>query len=79
MKKTELEKMKKSGIEKVPTAEFIGYQERVKGLPFALYNIEGGKFDKSTVSARTLVRLGIMIPETPSIPLIKRKETKQSE
>lgn len=55
---------------KKPTAEFIGYQEAIKGEPFALYNITGGKFDKSTVSAKTLKKEGIKVPETP--PFIKK-------
>lgn len=52
-----------------PTAIFIGYQENVPGKPpLALYNVEGGKLHKGTVTAETLKANGIEIPKTFSIP-----------
>ena len=53
-----------------PTATFYGWQETgIPGKPpVAQYNIEGGEYDKSTVSAPRLKELGIEIPETPEPP-----------
>lgn len=48
---------------KLQTAKFIGYQEQIDGPPFPLFNIQGGKFDGSTVSEGTLRELGIDVPE----------------
>ena len=44
------------------TAEFIGYQSTANGNKLALFNICGGRLDKSTVTRRTLKREGINIP-----------------
>lgn len=50
-----------------PTAKFLGYQDTgVEGQPpMALYNVEGGEANSSTVSADRLKELGIEVPETP--------------
>lgn len=48
-----------------PTAVFKGWQEDGDGGHFALYDIQGGPLDKSTVSDRSLKAAGIPIPETP--------------
>lgn len=49
-----------------PRAVFLGYQERVDGSVFPLYNVVGGALDRSTVSRGTLEREGIPVPETPA-------------
>lgn len=48
-----------------PTAVFKGWQEDGDGGHFALYDIQGGPLDKSTVSDKSLKAAGIPIPETP--------------
>lgn len=45
------------------SAVFLGYQETGRGGKIALFNIEGGERDGSTVSADTLKELGIDVPE----------------
>lgn len=58
-----------------PIATFRGWQENVPGKePFALYNVEGGRLDKSTVGAKTLEKEGIAIPETLEKLTPKAKE-----
>ena len=59
--------VKKPAEEVVPTAEFLGYQERPGKAPMPLYNIIGGKRAGSTVTVPTLKEEGIAIPETPSV------------
>jgi len=56
-----------------PTATFRGWQETAEGDHIALYNIEGGKLDKSTVTLKTLKKEGIEVPETPEKPKIELK------
>ena len=55
-----------------PKATYIGMQERVGKPPIPLYNVTGGRLDKSTVSAETCRREGIVIldsaTETQGIP-----------
>ena len=46
----------------LPTAVYLGMQERVDLPPVALYNIRGGPYDRSTVTAERLVALGIAVP-----------------
>jgi hypothetical protein len=46
-----------------PIATFRGWQETGKGDFIALYNIEGGRLHKSTVTARTLKKEGIAVPK----------------
>ena len=41
------------------TAEFLGWQEMPNGEHVALYNVNGGKLDKSTVTLNTLIKKGI--------------------
>jgi len=48
-----------------PYALFIGHQETPKG-PIPLFNIIGGKRDKSTVTLKTLRELGIRIKKERS-------------
>lgn len=48
------------------TAEFLGWQERLKGDPIALYNITGGSRHGSTVTEETLKELGIEVPKALS-------------
>ncbi len=50
-----------------PTAKFLGYQEDGQGGHVALYNVEGGPRNGSTLSAATLEKEGIEIPQTPSV------------
>ena len=45
----------------IPTAHYIGMQERIDGPPIALYNVTGGRWDKSTLSERTCIERGIKI------------------
>ena len=69
--------------EKEVTAEFRGWQENVPGKPpIALYNVKGGKFDKSTVTKHTLETEGIKVPEptepAPKVVKIEQKKKKAS-
>lgn len=49
-------------------ATFIGYQPGYKSMPtHALYNIEGGERDGSTVGGEALAQMGIPIPPTPPL------------
>jgi len=65
--KRKIVKMTSKGMEEIePFATFRGWQENVPGKdPIALYNIEGGRLNKSTVTRNTLEKEGIKIPETP--------------
>ena len=45
-----------------PVAVFLGLQDFGNGLVVALYNIIGGPYDHSTVSAERLIALGIAVP-----------------
>ncbi|HEV8474598.1 MAG TPA: hypothetical protein VGR82_17605 [Methylomirabilota bacterium] len=49
-------------------ATFLGWQETPDGPPMALYNVDGGALDRSTVTAGTLEARGIPVPETPAAP-----------
>ncbi|MBC8185719.1 hypothetical protein H8E88_31925, partial [candidate division KSB1 bacterium] len=51
--------------EQEPTAKFLGYQVGVRGETVALYNVVGGRLNNSTVSANTLRKENIKVPETP--------------
>jgi len=46
-----------------PKAVFLGWQEVWDGEPIALYNVEGGRLNHSTVTQATLKREGIVIPK----------------
>jgi hypothetical protein len=46
----------------LPTAIYLGLQQRVDLPPLALYNIRGGPYDRSTVTAAKLIELGIVVP-----------------
>jgi len=46
----------------LPTAVYLGLQESDDLAPFPLYNIVGGPYDRSTVTAERLVALGIVVP-----------------
>ena len=49
-------------MKKQPYAIYIGTQENTSGKPpIPLYNVYGGKFDKSTVTEKTLIKEGIRI------------------
>jgi hypothetical protein len=50
-------------------AEFLGYQKVRGGQPFPLFNINipGHPLNGSTVSAQTLMRLGIPVPQAPPL------------
>lgn len=78
VRKEDLEEVKPEEEIK-PTATFRGWQETAKGDHIALYNIEGGRLDKSTVAVATLKREGIEIPETPEKPIPKAKEPWEME
>jgi len=60
------EPVAKSAVEVKPTAVFKGWRETAKGDHIALYNVEGGRLDKSTVTSATLKKEGIEIPKTPT-------------
>ncbi len=49
-----------------PKAVFIGYQDTLDSLPMALFNVSwpGNELDGSTVSVKTIVRLGLTSLET---------------
>lgn len=46
-----------------PYAVYIGEQDDFKGGHFSLYNIVGGKYDKTTMSEKSIKELGIRIKE----------------
>ena len=54
------------------TAVFLSWQEvspqyKKIGLnPFRLFNVVGGERDGSTVTDQTLLKIGVVIPETPT-------------
>ena len=61
----------------MPTATFIGYQENVPGKePFALYNVEGGKYHGSSVilssSSKVIVYRLSSLPAALSLVLATR-------
>jgi len=47
-----------------PKAVFVGLQEIPGREPLALYNVEGGRLNHSTVTKATLNKEGIAIPKT---------------
>jgi hypothetical protein len=48
-----------------PTAEYVGTQPGFQDIPeVKLYNVKSGKLDRSTVSAETLKKEGIEVPES---------------
>ncbi|MBU2249710.1 MAG: hypothetical protein KKD77_23390, partial [Gammaproteobacteria bacterium] len=51
-----------------PTAHFVHYQETgIPGKPsVAMYNVVGGLYDGSTMTAKSLTERGIEVPETPA-------------
>jgi len=50
------------------TAEFLGYQEHPTKPSFPLYNVTSGPQKGTTVSAESLEKMGIAVPETPAAP-----------
>ena len=77
-KKPPPEAESKPPVEEKPTAVFKGWQEQAPPKPYlALYNVIGGRLDKSTVAAKTLEKEGIAIPETPEPSKIPSPEPKK--
>lgn len=54
--------------EEVPRATFLGWQQVPGKAPMPLYNVEGGRLHRSTVSPGTLEREGIPVPPPTQPP-----------
>lgn len=64
-----------------PTAEYLGWQEDSSNPNggFPLFNVKGGAYDGSTVTAETLQKEGIAIPEPPAIDATTGEQLGQAE